>query len=142
MKEYLKNQTQEVINTYERIMRKYKCAMAKEVREKTVGLSIIRQGEKMVKVIVNDPNRAIKYFQDRAKAEDNRWIDYDLDFEYLIHTEKLNYDSRIQVIFNKGKIDNIYLNNYKDAWNEFTTRKQEDDFNSLAFVESGIEVSA
>lgn len=137
-KEIFKNESKEVIEMAEKLLEKYGQTMIDEVMgDNKVTLSIITQGSAIKDIIVNNKEQANKVYEAITdNLDDVAWVGYKLHHIGTTYKEKeLTGDDSIQLILKDQEIDNVYINDYKVAWSEFTTRKQEDEWNRLAFRE-------
>lgn len=137
-KEIFKNESKEVIKMAEKMLEKYGQTMIDEVMgNNKVTLSIITQGSVIKDIVVNNKEQANRVYEAITDNLDEiAWVGYKLHHIGTTYKEKelTGYDS-VQLILKDQEIDNIYINDYKAAWSEFTTRKQEDEWNRLAFRE-------
>lgn len=137
-KEILKNESNEIIEMAEKLLEKYGQTMIDEVMgNNKVTLSIMTQGSAIRDIIVNNKEQANKIYEAITdNLDDIAWVGYKLHHIGTTYKEKeLTGDDSVQLILKDQEIDNVYINDYKAAWSEFTTRKQEDEWNRLAFRE-------
>lgn len=143
LKEIIKNESKEVITKAEEILNKYGQTMINEVGSRSkVTLSVLTQGSDIKDIIVNNKEQANKVYEAITNTldDDVAWVGYKLHHIGTTYKEKeLAGNDSIQLILKDQEIDNVYINDYKTAWSEFTTRKQEDEWNRLAFREFEIK---
>ncbi|MEG2289557.1 MAG: hypothetical protein RSC24_06280 [Clostridium sp.] len=139
-KEIIKDQAKQTIEKCKEIMSRYGQTMVDSFVENAknkITLSIITQGDTVIKgIVLNDKLTAVKKFEKERSLSEEAWSKYNLTHTDTKYTKDiLTGEDAVQIIFKDGKVDNLYINDCKNAKIEFDIRKANDEWNRLAFRE-------